>query len=155
MLSPRHLAAPAVPNLEAEREAQSEASKPEAKPKPKIDPRKLKKVYTFDLVYVDGHSVRHEGVFESHILSMQDRSQVGVIEARLGGGQPWEALPPATRADNAMLAHLIVALKVRPAWAQDLQAILDPGLIWALYAEVASHEATFLGRRDSEKSGKE
>lgn len=148
-LAPTHLAH--VPNIQAEESAPT----PE-KPKPADpDAPKRERVYAFDLDYTDGNGKHHRGSFESHALSMQDRQRMAVLEARFGGGQPWECLPPQARSDNMILAHLIVGLKKRPKWAEDLQAILDPGVIYALFQEVASHEAIFLGRPSGEGEGRD
>ena len=44
-----------------------------------------------------------------------------------------------------MLAHLGVALTAKPEWAADLLSVNEYAVIYAIYGEVATHEARFLG----------
>jgi len=104
------------------------------------------KVHTFHFRYVSAGSGKvWDGPFTNHVLTLRERQLVGIMRARLGGGLPVEALDPLTAEINLMLAHLEVSLDNRPDWAKNLAQMEDLGLVQSLYAEVAAHEATFLG----------
>ena len=141
-LRPDHI--PAIGDLKAELEKTVENPIPEKLPE--NDP-KFQEEWTFKFSWKDGRGKVWEGTFTNHILSMREQSMVGALRAHLSGGLPYTALPAGTNDINFMISHLNYSLadKDRAGWSKDLQAIKDVALLQALYAEVASHEATFFG----------
>ena len=115
-----------------------------------LDDPKLKKEYKFTFSWTDGRGRLWNGDFINKILDVGDRSNVGVMRARLSGNVPLEALDSLTVEANLCLAHLSYSLKVKPKWAEDLRSLLDVSLLQAIYMEVASHEATFFGYANAE-----
>jgi hypothetical protein len=99
----------------------------------------------FDLDYLDRRGRRWQGRFRSHILTIRERMQVGLVRARLAGGLPPMALDAATVDILEMQAHLAVALDQAPEWAATLQDVRDVNVLGAIYKEVASHEVRFWG----------
>jgi len=119
----------------------------DTKPKekhPKDDPRSQKE-YTFQFRYESPNGKVWTGQFTNKILSIAEQQAVGVARAKFGGGMPYESLDPLSREINMITAHMSFSLIKWPDWAEDLRAILEIPLLQALYTEVASHEATFLG----------
>jgi hypothetical protein len=113
------------------------------------DPRAMKE-YSFMLNYTDPTGKQWTGQFTNKILSLQERQYVGALRARFAGGLNYESLDDLTAEINLMLAHLEYSLTERPDWAKDLSGMTQLTVVQAIYAEVASHEATFLGYRKSE-----
>jgi hypothetical protein len=128
---------PETPDLRAEVEERLAG-------KPKQDD-KSKREFTFQFRHEAPNGKIWEGTFTNHVLSLRERQMVGIMRARLGGGMPVESLDPLTAEINLMLAHLEYSLTDKPDWAKDLSKVEDLGMVQALYAEVATHEATFLG----------
>jgi hypothetical protein len=108
------------------------------------DPRNEEN-YTFTLSHRDGRGKLWEGTFTTKILSLAERQMVGVLRARYQGGTMLEALDASTADLNLKISHLSYSLTQYPQWAKALRDLKDPGIIDAIYAEVASHEAFFLG----------
>lgn len=115
-----------------------------AKAKAGADP-KMQERYTFSLDWKDPHGRTYQGQFTNKILPIRERQASGVLRAQLNGGLPREAVDDLTTEVNLMLAHLAFSLVEVPAWAKDLRALTDTRVVYAIYEEVASHEATFLG----------
>ena len=98
---------------------------------------------------------RYVGKFTTKKLNIQDHAKQGVILAQLNGGMHYDREKPgygvdaSTSAFNGMLAHLSVALTAAPDW-WDLSKIGDVNVIYAVYEEVAAHEATFRRRPEVE-----
>ena len=102
--------------------------------------------YTFPFRYADGNGKVWEGTFTNTVPSIRVRTSIGVYRAQLSGGMDYDSLDPLTRELCLMLAHLSFTLdKARPEWAKDLLLVDSPALLRALYEEVTTHEATFLG----------
>lgn len=108
------------------------------------DPRNNER-YTFTLRHTDARGKLWEGTFTSKILTIGERQLMGVMRSRYQGGTPLEALDAQTAEINLQLAHLSYALVDYPRWAEKLRDLNDPGVVNAIYREVASHEAFFLG----------
>ena len=100
------------------------------------------KDFSIDVTY---NGERFVGPFTNSILTVGQHIQRGAGAAILGGGQPYEALDPYTRAYNEKVAHLNLSLVKRPDWFRDIAGILYPELIDAVYEEVAAHERSFRG----------
>lgn len=144
-LTPTHL----IP--ETEEGLKEEAAIDEA---PATDPRD-KKEFSFPFEHTDRRGKLWQGKFTNQILSIRDRQLVGIMRARLAGGQPFEAVDPLTAEINLMVAHLTQSLTERPEWAKDLLALTDYEILQAIYLEVDSHESHFHGRRSLKESGAE
>lgn len=102
--------------------------------------------FTFDLDYQDRRGRRWRGTFQAHVLNVRERRESGILMADLLGGLS----PAAVHGDVATMANVVSWLtlaldKPRPRWAEDLEALLDPQVVLAIYDEVASYEATFWG----------
>ena len=106
---------------------------------------KAAKSYTFSLDYTDAHGKTWAGSFTTKILSIGERQLVGALRARMSGGAQVESLDALTVEINLMLAHLAYSLTDKPKWADNLAELEDVGVVQAIYSEVASHEAYFLG----------
>jgi hypothetical protein len=108
------------------------------------DPRNAEE-YTFTLRHRDARNRLWEGTFTSKILTVGERQLVGVMRSRYQGGAILESLDASTADLNLKLAHLSYSLVHYPKWAEKMRELKDPGVIDAIYQEVASHEAFFLG----------
>ena len=113
--------------------------------KNRLDDPRAQPEYSFKFKYKDANGKDWAGDFVSKIPTIQDRQRIGILRAQLSGGLPNNSLDPLTSELNLMIAELTFRLKQRPKWADNLRTILDFGLVQTLYAEVASHEAYFLG----------
>ena len=100
---------------------------------------------TFQLDYTDQRGYHWGGTFTNHILTIKERTVVGLTRSRLAGGLPPEQLDETTLSLLEMQAHLAVSLDLAPEWASDLTQFRDIGVLAAIYGEVASHEAQFWG----------
>jgi hypothetical protein len=101
--------------------------------------------YSFTLNYTDKRGRRWTGAFKAHVLKYREKIEVGLIRARMLGALNPTVLDRWTVDLAEMVAHLTVALDAHPAWAEDLTDLYDPAVVNAIYAEVASYEARFLG----------
>jgi len=118
---------------------------PEKLAKDRANDPKAAKEYTFPFKFVDASGKDWSGDFTTKILSIHDRQRVGILRAQLGGGLPVESLDALTVELNLMIAHLTFSLTARPDWAKSLRDLSVFPVVQSLYAEVASHEAFFLG----------
>ena len=112
--------------------------------------------HTFTLDYTDRRGRKWSGEFRSHVLTIRERAQVGMVRAQLAAGMAPIGLDAATLDLLEMQAHLAVALDTAPDWASDLGGLHDPAVLGAIYGEVAGHEARFHGAgsgEDSEEAG--
>ena len=148
-------AAAAVPDHltpEAVKEALEEEQKtPDQKTEEKLlDNPKSKEVYEFDLDYTDARGKKWEGRFITKILDQTTRGLASVLQARLAGSSPYDSLNPLAREMTIVRSHIAYSLTKRPKWAEGekLDNILDPGVLQAIFTEVASHESFFLGWGD-------
>ena len=116
---------------------------------------KASREYPFDFKWESPTGKSYTGKFVSKILTIGEQGMVGILRARLVANVPYEALDDFTKELVFLVATLTYALKERPTWAEDLRNLDELELLQALYAEVASHEATFRGQRKTEAGGKE
>jgi hypothetical protein len=101
--------------------------------------------HTFAVDHTDDRGTRWSGTFRCHVLTIRERTQVGIVRSRLSLGTSPLLLDPTTIDLLEMQAHLAVALDAKPDWADDFGNLHDPGVLIAVYKEVASHEARFHG----------
>lgn len=121
----------------------------------KEDP-KARDTYTFDFEAVEsGSGKTRKGKFTNHIMNAGMIRRRGVLQAQLSGGVPWSALAPVDQELISTQAHLAISLdpKKRPKWAKNMDALVGLGVIFKLYDEVASHEATFHGSEEDQDEG--
>jgi hypothetical protein len=112
---------------------------------------------------------RYMGTFTVKKLTIGDLSRLGARKAQLSAGytvglEGGSNIDPGTAMLNEMIAHCEIALLSKPDWF-DPEKIIDPGLLSAVYEEVAGFEANFLGDepeaegegpgRSSEASGRD
>lgn len=119
------------------------------------NPKTLKE-YTFQFEHREsGTKKMRRGPFTNRILTIRMRRMVGVVQAQLAGGVPWESLSPYDRDLIGKIAHLTVSLDRdrRPKWASDFEDLYDDEILDKLYTEVADHEATFHGLAQDQKVG--
>lgn len=112
--------------------------------------------YTFDFEAVEsGTGKTRKGKFTNHVLNAGMIIQRGVLQAQMSGGVPWNSLAPVDQELISTRAHLAISLdlKKRPKWAKNLDALFDLNIIFKLYDEVASHEATFHGPEEDQEEG--
>ncbi len=98
---------------------------------------------TFKLDYTDQRGYHWTGDFKSHVLTIGERTSVGLTRSRMSGGMSLDGIDEATLSLMEMQAHLAIALDEYPEWAEDISTIRDIGVLTAIYSEVASHEAMF------------
>ena len=108
---------------------------------------KSQKEYAFKFRHVTPRGHVYVGEFTNKILTLFEKQQVKVTKARMAGGVPVAALDAVIWDLNERIAHMTFSLIDRPDWAQELTEIYDEDVIYALYEEVASHEARFFGRK--------
>ena len=150
-IKPTHLDIPE--SMEDLKEEVVQASVPKPKSIPAIDPRSQSQ-WVFKFRHEDGLGKVWEGEFTNKILSIRERSLVGITRARLAGGLPTEAIDEYTEELNLIMAHLMFSLEEAPDWAKDLQSLESFELLQAIYMEVSSHEAYFRGWRPSKSESK-
>lgn len=102
--------------------------------------------YTFWFDWTSPSGKNYQGEFTNRVLSLGDKSAAGVLRAKLAGGMPLASLDDITVEINLIISHLTFSLVKRPEWASgDLRELDELALLQAIYEEVVSHEATFLG----------
>ncbi len=145
-LDPTHLA-PDLPDSDEDLRKEVEAEVEPAKAAEARDASDLRNEerFSFRVDYVDARGEPWEGAFVTKILNVGERQQVGVLRSRFQGGAALESLDAYTADINSKVAHMMLSLVDKPKWAKDLRKLLDPGVLDAIYREVASHEAFFLG----------
>jgi len=127
----------------------------EQSPEPTEGNSRYNEVWTFHIEH-EHAGEKLVGSFKNRIINNNDRLKIGNTAARMREGVPYESIDPATREFQQALAHLIVSLDAeRPVWAKTLGSLKDDNVIWAIYTEVVSHEATFRGPRPDPKAHKE
>lgn len=150
-IDPPDLEAPELPSDDELRESvvkgtlEREDKGPEKGVKRRSDDRRSHREFTFSLNFMDETGKAWLGEFTTKILSIHDRQRSGILRAQLGGGLPLESFDAVTAELNMIMAHLTFSLTQRPPWAESLRTLDDPSILQAIYAEVASHEAFFLG----------
>lgn len=143
-------AAKTAEELKAELDGQEESPEETTA---ELDEPRMKEEWTFPFLYQDPVGRVWKGDFTNRILSIDQINQVGVIRAGLCGNVAITALDPATYDNSEMLAHLTVSLTKRPKWAAELGKLKDPEILGRLYKEVCSHEDTFHGRTENQRTG--
>lgn len=131
------------------RKANKEMTLPEGREKTDY----TKEEATFYFKYEAPNGKVFEGDFTNHILTTGEIGTAGANTSRLNGGMPYESISPMVRDLNDRLGHLVVSLRNRPEWANELTSIKYRDVIYLLYREVEKHEAIFCGRRSAEESG--
>lgn len=121
-------------------------------PEINIDDPKFQEEYSFEFNWKDGRNKIWSGHFVNKILSISELQAVGVLRAKLSGGLDFASLDPLTSEINLMVSHLSYSLIEKPKWAEDLRSLLDVSLLQEIYGEVASHEATFFGYKNPERT---
>jgi hypothetical protein len=116
---------------------------------------KAQREYAFKFEHKDSTGKLRRGKFVNRILTIHQKLQVGVLRAQLCGQVNIDALDHQAWNLAEQIAHLQISLKTdkRPAWAVELTGLDDPGVINALYLEVAAHEAFFHGRGRDQETG--
>lgn len=147
-----------MPQMKSPEEVKNELDRKEESPEAvveKLDDPKLKETYDFTIDYTNARGRTWRGPFTNKILDFDDISKVGIIKANMFGGMPIHCFDAYTIDHNEKLAHLTVSLVSRPDWCEGgkLSRLKDKGLLDAIYAEVSSHEVTFLGSETDQKAG--
>ncbi len=120
---------------------------------------KGQEAYTFELKYRDGRGKLWKGTFTNKAPTVRAQQTMALLQSEWQLGKPWESIDPDIAAMNSFLAHMAFTLTPHDdaKWAcdtegkLDLRNLHDTGIIQALWLEVASHEATFLGQRPVEE----
>ena len=144
-LEPAELPTDAELKEAVEKQANETEDTPEKKAKARQDDPRAQREYTFPINYMDASGKAWMGEFTTKILSVHERQRVGILRAQLSGGMPVESLDALTSELNLIVSHLTYSLTERPKWAETLRNIDDFAILQAIYGEVASHEAFFLG----------
>lgn len=123
----------------------------------KADPKEAVE-YTFKFEHKGSTGTMYSGLFTNKVLTVGEKMKVSALFSRLNDGIPVESIPYDQAITNKAIAHLAYSLKEKaqmsPAnWANNLREMFEVGPILALYEEVASHEATFLGYNKTEEEG--
>lgn len=108
--------------------------------------------YAFTIEHKDGAGVRRKGEFKNRILTIEQRMNLSLLQARLTRNTPWEAIDPEGQYLVTVIAHLTSSLIEKPAWFK-VSELRDVALVNKVFAEVASHEAYFRGERSSQGAG--
>lgn len=151
-LEPTHLQEASVADIKKDLEEEAGLVEGKKKP-PKKNPRD-KEEYVFKVDYTDARGKKWEGEFKNRILTVKQRRLVGPLQSRLLLGVNIESLPVSSVELAAMQAHLEYSLVERPEWAETLDDVNDPNVIYSIYGEVASHEAFFQRPRETEEEGR-
>jgi hypothetical protein len=144
-LAPEHLIDLPEDDADLKNEIEAQIDPDKKKTEDRLDDPRNQEQYTFTLRHQDARKKLWEGTFTTKILTIGERQLVGVMRSRFQGGAPLEGLDASTADLNLKLAHLSYSLVSYPRWAEKLRELKDPGVIDAIYQEVASHEAFFLG----------
>ena len=152
-LTPEEMKARFTPShlLEAEgeeglKEATEKAMAPAAAEKavdPSDDPRS-RNPYTFQLDWTDTRGKKWQGSFTVHYPTPMDLMRAGVMQARMNGSTPRDALDPLTDEIAFIVSRLSYCLDKRPTWFKDPTAIIDGvPLLQAVYERVLDFEQFF------------
>lgn len=124
------------------------AAAQQMKQTPTVDPAlnpKTHEVYSFevnDVIGADGKLVPGSGKFKNKILTIQQRIDVGLTASFIVNNLPWASLDESTQNLVMTTAHLKHSLVETPK-GFSLSDSKSTKLIFAVYEEVADHEATF------------
>ena len=154
-LAPTHLA-PVIPETEDLKQEVADAlpEKKEEEPKIKPDDPRNQTEYTFDFNWKDRNGKVWEGKFTNKILTIADKQNAGLLQAKLSGGMPIGSLDDVISELNIIISHLTYSLTNVPDWAQDLRALTSVDLVQEIYTEVIQHEAIFCGLGELEIESK-
>lgn len=111
--------------------------------------------YPFSIHYVDARKKVWKGDFVNKILTIRERRLTGPLQAKLLLGEDLASLPKSAVELAAIQAHLTYSLKEAPAWLDDVDNLNDPQILYAIYEEVASHEAYFHRGAEDQSPSKE
>jgi hypothetical protein len=142
-----HLQEASVSDLKKEMEEEAGISKE----KPHKDDPRDKEEFTFKVNYKDARGKIWDGKFVNRILTIKERRLVGPLQSRLLLGADITTLPASSIELAAIQAHLAYSLKEKPDWAENLDDVNDPNVLYTIYEEVASHEAFFQRGDESQK----
>jgi hypothetical protein len=102
--------------------------------------------YAFTIDHTDGAGTRRKGAFKNRILTIEQRLNLSLVQARLTRNTPWEAIDGEGQYLANVIAHLTASLIEKPAWFKVFE-LRDVRLLNLVFAEVAKHEAYFRGER--------
>lgn len=126
-----------IPDL-AEIAAETQTpEKPEVQSGP--DPRENES-WSFTFSFADPSGRKFDGEFTNKILTVGERTRVGLICARLRNNVPAAALEPDVVALTNALAHLELSLVKRPKWAEKLDKLVSPFVVFELWERARGHE---------------
>jgi hypothetical protein len=108
--------------------------------------------FSFTVDHTDGAGNRRKGEFKNRILTIEQRLNTSLLQAKLTRNTPWEAIDPEGQYLTTVIAHLTASLVEKPSWFS-VSKMRDVALLNKVYAEVAEHEAYFRGDRKAEGSG--
>lgn len=108
--------------------------------------------FVFFIEHVDGAGVRRKGEFKNRILTIEQRLNLSLLQARLTRNTPWDAIDPDGQYLANVISHLTVSLVMKPEWFKTSE-LRDITLLNKVYAEVARHEAYFRGERTPQGAG--
>lgn len=112
-------------------------------PDPSTDPRS-QNPYTFQFDWTDARGHRWQGAFTVHYPTPMDIMRAGVMQARMNGSTPRDALDPLTDEIAFIVSRLSYTLDKRPGWFKDPTAIIDGvPLLQAVYERVVDFEQFF------------
>jgi len=131
---------------EALKEATEKAMAPvdsEATPDLSEDPRS-RNPYTFQFDWTDTRKKKWTGSFTVHYPTPMDLMRAGVMQARMNGSTPRDALDPLSDEIAFIVSRLSYCLDKRPTWFKDPTAIIDGvPLLQAVYERVLDFEQFF------------
>lgn len=150
---PEHLREASAAAAERIRKQMEEKAEDKAERASDEDP-KGREEYTFSLKHRDGRGKIWKGTFTNRVPNVRTQQAIALLQSEWQFGKTWHSLDPDVVAMNNFLAHMAFSLTPHEdaRWARndegklELRDLYDPGIIQALWLEVASHEATFLGR---------
>jgi len=112
-------------------------------PDPVDDPRS-RNPYTFQLDWTDTRGHRWQGSFTVHYPTPMDIMRAGVMQARMNGSTPRDALDPLSDEISFITSRLTYCLDKRPGWFKDPTTIIDGvPLLQAVYERVLDFEQFF------------
>ena len=131
----------AAAELRKQLEEKAKATEEAASSKP-ADPKDQKE-YDFEVDLVDRRGRPWKGKFTNKILNLGQKRQVSIIMARMADGLPVESLEGLQTELNRATAHMEYSLVKKPEWAENFDNLDTSEPLFAVWSEVASHEATF------------
>lgn len=116
------------------------------------DPRENES-WSFQLSFADPSGRKFEGEFTNKILTVGERTRVGLICARLRNNVPAAALEAEVAALTSALAHLEISLVKRPKWAEKLDKLVSPFVVFELWDRARGHEDYYFRHGTTEGGG--